>query len=72
MTTRKENEKKFGNWTENPDGSRRYWYIVQGKHGWLARYVKEVNVNEVTISFYQEIYNTNNELVEIHKKYPKR
>jgi len=55
---------------ELPDGGRRYFYEVQGRHGWIARYVKEVDASEQTIKFYQEIYNETGQLVEIHEKYP--
>ncbi len=64
------NEKKFGNWKDNQDGFRKYYYEVSGKQGWTAKYVKEVDKNEVTLKFYQEIYNENGILVEIHEKYP--
>jgi hypothetical protein len=67
---RRENERKFGNWDELPDGSRRYFYEVQGRHGWMARYVKEVDASEQTIKFYQEIYDEKGRLVEVHEKYP--
>ena len=67
---RRENEKKFGAWDELPDGGRRYFYKVQGRHGWTARYVKEVDSSERTIKFYQEIYDETGQLVEIHEKYP--
>ncbi|RMD86089.1 MAG: hypothetical protein D6813_15420 [Calditrichaeota bacterium] len=67
---RRQNEKKFGNWEELPDGGRRYYLEVSGKKGWKARYVKEVDKNEKTMRFYQEIYNADGELVEIHEKYP--
>ena len=67
---RKINEKKFGKWKENQDGSRKYYYEVSGKQGWKAKYVKEVDKNEVTLKFFQEIYNENGILVEIHEKYP--
>ncbi len=66
---RRINEKKFGGWEELPCG-RRYSYKVEGRHGWTARYVKEVNQKEETLRFYQEIYDTNGNLVEIHEKYP--
>jgi hypothetical protein len=65
----KENEKKFGNWNETSDG-RIYFFEIVGRLGWKARYVKEVDINEKTIRFYQEIYNERNVLVEIHEKYP--
>jgi len=67
---RKDNEKKFGSWDKLPGGGRRYYYEIKGKHGWSARYVKEVNQAETTIRFYQEIYDQNDNLVEIHEKYP--
>ena len=67
---RRENEKKFGVWDEQPDGSRRYSYEVHGRHGWGACYVKEVDASERTLRFYQEIYNEDGRLVEIHQKYP--
>ena len=67
---RQQNEKKFGSWQDLSDGGRRYWYDVAGRQGWRARYVKEVSADEITLSFYQEIYNEEGELVEIHEKYP--
>ena len=66
---RKINEKKFSNFEDTHYG-RKYWFEIIGKHGWKARYVKEVNQEDDTIKFYQEIYNERNELVEIHEKYP--
>jgi hypothetical protein len=48
---RTENEKKFRSWNELLDGGRRYFYEVQGKHGWRAQYVKEVDRSEQTIKF---------------------
>ena len=70
MTKRSENERKFEHWTDNPDGTRTYWYEVTGKGGWIARYIKIVDANEQTISFRQEIYDEKNQLIEIHEKYP--
>ncbi|HBT47680.1 MAG TPA: hypothetical protein DEA73_07380 [Peptococcaceae bacterium] len=67
---RRQNEKKFGNWEELLDGGRRYWYEVSGRIGWKARYIKEVDNNENTLRFYQEIYNSEGKLIEIHEKYP--
>jgi hypothetical protein len=67
---RRENEGKFGDWDELPDGGRRYFYEVQGRYGWTACYVKEVDASERTIRFYQEIYDEKGQLVEIHEKYP--
>ena len=67
---RRTNERKFGPWDDLPSGGRRYWYDVQGRLGWMARYIKEVNANENTTRFYQEIYDEAGHLVEIHEKYP--
>ena len=70
MTTRAENERKFPNWEDQPNGSRRYWRDVAGRRGWLARYVKIVDADENTISFVQEIYDSDGEWVEVHAKFP--
>ena len=67
---RTQNERKFGNWTELAQGGRRYWYDVVGRQGWRARYVKEVDSSEQAVRFYQEIYNSAGQLVEVHEKYP--
>jgi hypothetical protein len=67
---RKDNEIEFDFWIENEDGSRKYWFETIGKYGWKARYVKEVDNKEITLKFYQEIYNSENQIVEIHIKYP--
>jgi hypothetical protein len=67
---RRENERKFGHWRTLPDGGRTYWLDVPGLHGWRARYVKEVDAVETTTRFYQEIFNGDGQLVEIHEKYP--
>jgi hypothetical protein len=64
------NEKKFNSWDDLPGGGRRYFLEVEGKHGWKARYVKEVNPGEETITFYQEIFDGNGNLIEIHEKFP--
>lgn len=67
---RAQNEQKFGAWDELSGGGRRYWFEVQGRSGWKARYVKEVDADEATISFYQEVFDENGKLREIHRKYP--
>jgi hypothetical protein len=70
MSTRTQNEKKFGNWDELPDGGRRYRLDVAGRSGWLARYLKEVDAEDTTLRFWQEIYDDQGRLVEVHEKYP--
>lgn len=67
---REVNEKKFPNRSKLPDGGRRYWFEVKGKHGWKARYIKEVNGNEETVKFFQEVYDANDSLIEVHEKFP--
>ncbi len=67
---RRLNEKKFPKWQKLPDGGRIYWLEVKGKHGWRARYVKEVDAMEETLKFYQEVYDGNDNLIEIHEKFP--
>lgn len=67
---RSANEKKFKKWNELSGGGRRYYLEVNGKHGWRAVYIKEVDANEETLKFYQEIYNEHDKLIEVHEKYP--
>ena len=70
MGTREQNERKFSNWENLTPKGRRYWFDVLGKQGWKARYVKEVDADELTVRFYQEIYDDTGKLVEIHNKFP--
>jgi len=70
MSTRAQNEKKFGKWKNLPDGGRLYELAVPGRHGWRACYFKEVDAQEQTVRFWQEIYNDQGKLNEIHEKYP--
>jgi len=70
VTTRAQNEHKFKRWEELLDGGRRYWYDVPGRYGYLARYVKIVDSNEMTVKFFQEIYDGESKLVSVHEKYP--
>jgi len=70
MSTRDQNEAKFRRWVDLDDGGRRYWLDVLGKAGWRARYIKEVDRNENTVRFWQEIYDDAGKLVECHEKYP--
>lgn len=70
MSTRQQNERKFAYWDDLPHGERRYWLDVASRSGWKVRYVKEVDAKDVTVRFYQEIYNEIGELVEVHHKYP--
>ena len=67
---RRRNEKRFETWKNLANGGRVYSYEVKGHFGWLARYVKEVDASELTLRFYQEIYDNSGQLVEVHEKYP--
>jgi hypothetical protein len=57
LKKRRENEKKFVKWNELQNGNREYFLDIPGRYGNKARYVKEVDENEITLKFYQEIYN---------------
>jgi hypothetical protein len=70
MSSRHQNEKKFGFWENLPGGGRRYRLEIIGRSGWRARSLKEVNANEETVRFWQEIYDEAGRLVEIHEKFP--
>lgn len=70
MGTRAQNERRFTHWQNLPDGGRRYWLDVPGRRGWRARYVKEVDAAEGTLRFWQEIYDGQGRLIEVHEKYP--
>ena len=70
LQKRRQNERKFGKWEDLPAGGRKYSCEVLGRNGWRARYVKIVGSEEETLSFYQEIYDNNGRLVEVHHKCP--
>jgi hypothetical protein len=70
VSTRVQNEKKFGQWDELRGGGRRYRLDVRGRLGWVARYLKDVDANETTLRFWQEIYDDQGKLFEIHEKFP--
>lgn len=67
---RQQNERKFGAWRELPAGGRLYSCEVEGRSGWRVRYVKEVDAEELTVRFYQEVYDGFGKLREVHHKYP--
>ena len=69
LVKRKQNEKEFENWTETPIGGR-YWFDVTGRNRDKARYVKEVDSSEITIAFWQEIFDEYGTMIEIHEKFP--
>lgn len=67
---RKQNEKEFENWSETSNGSRQYWFEVRGRNGGKAKYVKEVDNKEMTTAFWQEIFDKDGKMIEIHEKFP--
>lgn len=70
MATRKQNEKQFDSWNELENEGRIYKQVVPGKRGWFAVYYKEVDKQETTVRFWQEIRDQDSVLREIHEKYP--
>lgn len=70
MNAQSRNERRFDHWEDLAGGGRRYWFEVAGRYGWKARYLKEVDADESTVRFWQEIYDNQGKLVEVHEKYP--
>ena len=70
LATREQNEKRFKNWENLPDGGRRYWSDRKGAEQGFQRVVKIVDANEITLQLVQEIYNDAGMLIERHQKYP--
>ncbi len=70
MDNRAQNERKYDYWDVLSGGGRRYILEVPGRCGWRARYVKEVDENERTTRFYQEVYDNEGGPREIHEKFP--
>lgn len=70
MATREQNELRFKNWLDLPDGGRRYWTDRRGAVSGFQRMVKIVDADETTLQVVQEIYNDESVLIERHQKYP--
>lgn len=70
MANRSQNEKRFQNWIDLPDGTRRYWTDRMGKVSGFQRMIKVVGADETTLRVIQEIYNDEGVLIERHQKYP--
>ena len=70
MASRDQNERKFKHWEELPNGGRRYVREFAGRAGGRARYIKEVDTDERTTRFAQEIYDQTGRLVAVHEKFP--
>jgi hypothetical protein len=61
---------QLGAWRDLPDGGKLYSYDVKGRSGWLARYVKQVDADEATGRFYQEVFDGDGRLRDVHEKFP--
>jgi hypothetical protein len=70
MATHEQNERRFKNWVDLPDGGQRYWTDRQGAVSGFQRMIKVVDADETTLQLVQEIYNDDNILVERHQKFP--
>jgi hypothetical protein len=70
MASRSQNERKFRHWEQLPNRGRRYIREFVGRAGGRARYIKEVDVNERTIRFAQEVYDAIGRLAAVHEKFP--
>jgi len=70
MASRAQNERKFKDWEQLPNGGRRYIREFVGRAGGRARYIKEVDANENTIRFAQEIYDASRRVIAVHEKFP--
>ena len=70
MSTRAERKTNSASGTSCPAAEGRYRLDVPGRLGWLARYLKEVDANETTLRFWQEISTARGIRVERHEKYP--
>jgi hypothetical protein len=70
MASRSQNERKFKYWEELPSGGRRYIREFAGRAGGRPRYIKEVDADETTTRFAQEIYDSSGRLLGVHEKFP--
>ena len=70
MNARTQNEKKFRHWEELPEGGKTLLVGCGGTSRLRARYLKEVDTQEMTLRFWQEIYDDQGKLIEVHEKYP--
>jgi hypothetical protein len=70
MASLAQNERKFKRWEELPNGGRRYIREFIGRAGGRALYIKEVDANENTVRFAQEIYDATGGLIAVHEKFP--
>jgi hypothetical protein len=70
VNSRSQNKRRFESWSPADSGGRIYRRTILGKRGWSAIYYKEVDLEETTLRFWQEIFDSNGILREIHAKFP--
>lgn len=70
MASRQQNERRYPQWLDLPDGGRRYVRTITGRDAGFARYIKTVDANETTTSIIQEVYDDGGRLIGIHQKFP--
>jgi hypothetical protein len=70
VATREQNERRFKNWQDLPDGRRRYWTDREGAVSGFQRMIKVVDADENTLQILQEIYDDEDVLIERHQKFP--
>lgn len=70
MASRAQNERTFKHWEELQTGGRRYFRDFAGRAGGRARYIKEVDADERTTRFAQEIYDQTGRCAAVHEKFP--
>jgi len=70
VSTRAKNEGWFPDWVELSEGGRLYRREIAGRSGGSAKYFKQVDADEKTVRFWQEIYDQHSRLIEGHEKYP--
>ena len=70
MATRQQNERLFAHWHDLNGGGRIYVREISGRSGGYACYFKEVDAQENTIRFWQEIYDRDSRLIAWHEKFP--
>jgi hypothetical protein len=70
VSGRRQNELRFSEWRDLPDGGRVYSRRIRGRSAWEAVYRKEVDRDENTLRFWQEIFDELGHLREVHEKFP--
>ena len=70
MASRIQNERRYPQWIDLPNGERIYTRNVPGRDGGYALYHKTVDAGENTVKIVQEIYDDRGRLIGLHEKFP--